>query len=313
MIDLEKLSAKLQNIFNGTDSETINFNNGDYFFKFATAGFHLDSIRDDIKGKNFIPCFLEQVGGENDPVPDLDKFSFVGRITLYYPVRFKPDFYALCDAIQHAFVGKVKTIDGKAYLFTTDIPTYGELQQLDLSEFAKWVENIYQRKLEVMEYYMSMAFNIYLTSADGVIWGNQVEYGMQYKIGNTLYPDNSDSSAFMTLKWAENGSGVTHEPISQQLINTDDYAKNVLNITSRSKSYMAYLDLSTEKSRNFWLPLLNAYNNGQTASITDIKIKKEYKGLNLSFTSDKLVLLDIRENVQYGNPISFVITLGDAL
>lgn len=169
MIILTELAQKLETILNDPS------NPADYLFKVATEGFHIDTIADKNVNKNFIPVFIGSMGGTHNPVPQLKQASQTVSVVLYYPVRFKNDFYEIYDYLAGVFVGtslNYGAVSGVA-ISNMSVPQYGELQNLDFNEFRKWVEDNYQKTIEVMETYMSMQFTLYFTTAGGeFLWGN---------------------------------------------------------------------------------------------------------------------------------------------
>lgn len=305
MITILEISQKLQSILNGTASEIISLTRpSDFQFVVATEGLHLDKINDKKTGKNFIPVFISQGGGEYDAVPNLNKSAFSMPITFYFPVRFKNDFYALNEFLSKALVGKVMnwgTSSGYC-LSTISVATFGEIQGLDLKEFKTWVENLYQEEVDVREYYMSMEFTLYLTTADDVVWGNQVEYKLQITYDGVNYPTTPE-----TLRWDSVGNALSIANMPQQLIG-EDYVHNTRNITSRGRSIKAYMGSSV-----MWQKLLLVFNGGTNNLLTNIKLTKIYHfndGTSQSFTFNNVVI-QLTEDNSLGVPISFTFTMGD--
>ena len=305
MITILEISQKLQSILNGTASEVISLTRpSDFQFVVATEGLHLDKIADRQSGKNLIPVFISQGGGEYDAVPNLNKSAFSLPITFYFPVRFKNDFYALNEFLSKALVGKVMnwgTSSGYC-LSTISVATFGEIQGLDLKEFKTWVENLYQEEVDVREYYMSMEFTLYLTTADDVVWGNQVEYKLQITYDGVNYPATPE-----TLRWDSVGNALSIANMPQQLIG-EDYVHNTRNITSRGRSIKAYMGSSV-----MWQRLLLVFNGGTNNLLTNIKLTKVYHfndGTSQSFTFNNVVI-QLTEDNSLGVPISFTFTMGD--
>lgn len=305
MITILEISQKLQSILNGTASEVISLTRpSDFQFVVATEGLHLDKIADRQSGKNLIPVFISQGGGEYDAVPNLNKSAFSLPITFYFPVRFKNDFYALNEFLSKALVGKVMnwgTSSGYC-LSTISVAAFGEIQGLDLKEFKTWVENLYQEEVDVREYYMSMEFTLYLTTADDVVWGNQVEYKLQITYDGVNYPTTPE-----TLRWDSVGNALSIANMPQQLIG-EDYVHNTRNITSRGRSIKAYMGSSV-----MWQKLLLVFNGGTNNLLTNIKLTKVYHfndGTFQEFTFNNVVI-QLTEDNSLGVPISFTFTMGD--
>ena len=147
-----------------------------------------------------------------------------------------------------------------------------------------------------------MTFSLYLTYSDAAfIYGNDVEFELEFKVGNTTYSES--------LVWTSSGTGGENSPISQQLVDTDSYAKNVINVTNYNKSIVAYV-----KNSSMWLKLLEKYNNSAMNDLTNLKLVKKYKiGPNTYTYTYNQVLLSLNENISLGDLLSFTITFGDKL
>ena len=90
MILLTEIAKKLQDILNGTDSETSSYTRpADFDFHVQNEGYHLDNVYDPNTKKNFIPVFIESLGGQYDAVPNLERCTNSIAVTFYYPVRFR--------------------------------------------------------------------------------------------------------------------------------------------------------------------------------------------------------------------------------
>lgn len=335
MILLNEIAQKLEAILNGTDIETMEFSRPtDFEFAVETSGYHLDHIYDKVTGKNFLPVFITSMGGSYDPVIGVKRNTYNVSVTIYFPVSFKEQMYTLNEYLVNCFVGTQRNygaLSGKC-LSNISVPEYGEIQDLDLNQFQSWVQNVYQKRIDVMQPYMTMTFVLYLVNAgEDFVFGNSVEYRMTINIPrpNFLYtfgsihiryyrneigdvPDMgryswvSDYDNIFTntktitpstkfynaeldeilgegtdyqettpitekLKWTSAGTGVDNSPASQQLINVDKYAKNVVNITNYSKSIAVYI-----QNNEFWKTILNYYNNQDINSINSITLTKVY-------------------------------------
>lgn len=190
MIILSEVATKLNNILNGSDSETSTLTNPtDFLYEVQTEGYHLDHIMGE--DKNFIPVFISSMGGSYNPVAQLKQSNVVIPIVFYFPVRFKEQFFALNDFLVDVFVGKTLnfgTISGKS-ICNISVAQFGELDSMDvLREFETWVANKYQRRLEVMETYLSMTINLYLSNASSeFVYGNDVKISLS--LDETTYID----------------------------------------------------------------------------------------------------------------------------
>lgn len=190
MIILSEVAIKLENILNGTDSETSSITNPtDFLYQVETEGYHLDHIMS--VDRNFIPVFISSMGGTYNPVANLKQSNVVIPITFYFPVRFKESFFALNDFLVNVFVGKsldFGTISGRS-ICNISVAQFGELDSLDvLKEFQTWVANKYQRQIEILEAYLSMQINLYLSNADvDYVYGNDTSISLS--INGTDYED----------------------------------------------------------------------------------------------------------------------------
>lgn len=181
MISILDVANKLQELLDAASD----FNQ--YQFEVKTTGFHINNISDKNTGKNFIPVFVSAMGGQNNPVPDLKQSELNIPITFYFPVRFKEDFFLLNDYLVNVFVGKFLTFGSEEARCNISIPQFGEIVDLDLTEFKKWVDSFYQRKIEVMEPYLSMTINLYLSKS-----GSEFMYGDKIQITSIVFTYNSD-------------------------------------------------------------------------------------------------------------------------
>lgn len=186
MIILSEVAQKLEKILNGVDSETQSISNplsNPYYFVVETEGFHIDHIERKDKEGNFIPVFVSSMGGQFNPVKGLKQGSYSYSIDFYFPVRFKQDFFLLGDFLVEVFVGTILNygeFSGKA-VSNIGVPQFGEIQNLDFKEFAKWVDARYEKPIEVMESYMSMRVSLYLSNAaPGLIYGNDFRTSLSF-------------------------------------------------------------------------------------------------------------------------------------
>jgi len=380
MIYLPEVSETLEKILNGVDHQIAGLSSPTGFeFKVWTAGFHLDNNYDKDTKKNFIPVYVDSDGGGFDPVKDIKRQTIAVNVVMYYPVRFKNDFFAITSYLVDYFVGQqlnYGTLSGKC-LSNIGAIRYGEIQGLDLANFQKWVNENYPRPVEKMEYYMSLQFTLYLTNmAKGFVLGNNIHYGLifsaqrdavnsltvnnvvctrhrtsdllvdgvqYYAFKNTeaqllyytknLYFENFEkyytiSDNVVTLAgsngigsettheeswtysenliWTSSGTGASNSPISQQLIDVDEYAKNTNNITNFNKSIIAYI-----RDNEFWNTLLEYYNEQKMGKIDNLTLSKTYSYGTTKMYLYRQLVLSMNENIALGEPISFTITFGD--
>ena len=165
MINLSEVCSYISDLLNS------NANPVDFLYDVQAVGYHADTVYDKEKGKNLIRVFVSTFGGEFNPVPNLGQATYTIPVTFYFPVRFKENFFALDGYLHHELVGK--SISSFNAVSNLSIATYGEIQDLDFKEFKAWADNLYKKPIEVMEKYMSMTVNLYLTT---------ISY--KYKFGN---------------------------------------------------------------------------------------------------------------------------------
>lgn len=303
MILLTEITKKLQNILNGIDEETSSYTRPvDYDFHVQNEGYHLDNVYDPNTHKNFIPVFIESLGGQYDAVPNLDRCTNSIAVTIYYPVRFRDDFYALNDFFVKCFVAKLLNYGTNTgiCLSNISIATFGEIETKDFGMLKSWIVEKFEKPIEVMEAYMSMTFSLYLTQCGpNFIYGNNVQFELSFKVGSTTYTE--------PLVWTNAGTGGENSPISQQLVDVDSHAKNVINITNYNKSIIAYV-----KNSQMWLKLLEKYNNNQMNALTNLVLTKKYKIGTTTYTyTFNQIILSLNENIPIGDLLSFTITFGD--
>ena len=265
MILLNEVSQKLQNILNGTDTEVSptgtvvqTTNPTDYQFVVYTQGFHLDKVYDEQTGKNFIPVFVSSMGGQYNPVPSLKQATYTIPITLYFPVRFKNDFFAINDFLADAFVGTQLTYgtnSGKA-ISNISVSQYGEIQEMDLDQFREWVEEKYRRSINIHEPWMSLNFTLYLSSAgNDFVWGNNATISLSTTINTTVYTD-SDVAFIQTSIQSQTQS------VSQQAIGTSE-AEGFPFGTSYGSGFSVYV-----KDTSFYQQVVEKWFDGTIQNIS---------------------------------------------
>ena len=188
-MNFEKVAQKIENILNGVDSEVnglelTEINPTDFYYEVNTVGFHLDHIMNTKKGTNFIPVFISSMGGNLNPVPDLKQGNYNVPIVFYFPVRFKEEMFKLYDYLVAVFCGRILNYGDSDNVVrcvsNVSVPSFGEIQGLDLKEFITWVENRYQEQIrDVNQPFFSMQVNLYLSNAaDGFVYGNDVSISL---------------------------------------------------------------------------------------------------------------------------------------
>lgn len=293
--------------------KTLNTIDSDYEFSVATQGFHIDKIANHKSGKNFIPVFVTLASGENEPIPNLSMSSYEINVVIYFPVRFKNDFFLLQDKLNKAYCGQVVelgVLTGKC-VSNISVASYGEIQDLDLNEFKEWVENVYKKEISVNEPFQTMEFSLFFgTVKKGIPFGNNIKYLLSYKY--TKYDPNLKKQVEISmpqveLLWDNVGSETETSTIGQQLF---EYARQGVlpNITTRARSILVYAD-----DNDTIATLFKLYNLGQLDTITELKLTKEidasdrYSG---AYEYDN-VLISFNESVERGSPLSATLTFGD--
>lgn len=212
MLNLEIIRDKLNKLFNGIEVEgnTISPINEHYFFNVASQGYELKHIYDMKSGKNFIPVFISSMGGEINPIPNLKEVDLNIEVLVYFPVRFKNDFYiTFTDFLLETFVGKIISFSGEEALCNISVPQYSEIDTFAVKQFQNFVENIYKRPIEINEQWMSMSFNLYLSTYNklnqegGIVLGNSANISLSFvddegeiRIDNNpIFVDTSFSSS----------------------------------------------------------------------------------------------------------------------
>ena len=190
-MNFKLIAEKITNILNGVDSEIIALglqNPTDFDFNVQTQGFHLDHITNAKKGTNFIPVFISSMGGQRNPVPYLRQGTYTLPIVFYFPVRFKDSLFTLDDFLCDCFCGRrlnYGTDDAPLHCVSNiSVAQFGEIQEIDvIKEFMNWVENTYQKQIEITEPYISMQYTLYLSNADeSIVYGNEVKADLSLDI-----------------------------------------------------------------------------------------------------------------------------------
>ena len=259
MIILTEVAQKLENILNGNDNEVLLTNPTDYEFVVLTQGFHIDKVADTNSHKNFIPVFVSTMGGQFNPVEGLYQANYTIPVAIYFPVRFKDDFFILQDFLANAFVGRnlnYGTLSGKA-ISNISVSQFGEIQGLDFKEFSQWVESNYKRPIEVREMWMSMSFTLYLSNAgSGFVFGNDVVSTLSFTKDNETY---TDSPAFNQANIQSQSQSV-----SQQRVGATE-SESIPFGTTYGSGFSVYV-----KDNDFYRELIASWFDGtiQTLRIT---------------------------------------------
>ena len=289
MIILDEVAKKLQDILNGVDSETsttlTNPLSGTYYFVVNTVGFHIDSLVEKDRNKNFIPVFIDTMGGQFNPVKGIEQGTFSYPIAIYYPVRFKNDFYALGDFLVKAFVGSklnYGTVSGSAISNISGLSS-GEIQNLDFKQFKDWTQTNFKLPIEKMEPYMSMECTLYLTTAKaGLLFGNDV------KLDLTFTKPNSETYTLEDIDWDGGSLQSNTQATSEQEEGTNESTSIPLgNAMSTSFKIYPNFDLlaKNETTKYFYRELLSAWLSGDSQALDiDLTINIGPAELGLTYT-----------------------------
>jgi len=309
MINLEQVCKMLDNTLNGTNEEVseISPTTDAYFFKVFSEGLYLSNVSDRVKGKNFIPVVIGSLGGEYNPVPYLEEDDYSIQITLFYPVRFKNDFYALNEFFRKVFVGKVLTYGTQKALSNISVAQYGELQSLDMKEFREWITRTYKEEtINVIETYMSMQFTLYLNTAyklgqtDGFVLGNQIpltKIKMTYK-GTTFLEDT-------TPVLIERADLANVEPAQQQL-----YGENYSRGFGASASFTRQLPLIIKLNTGY-RTLLDYCENTKDIQNIVVEITESIPFASALTITHKYYISAYSRNTKLGDFLGVNLTLND--
>lgn len=315
MIILSEVAQKLERILNGVDNETSRYSNPtSFYFVVETEGFHIDHIAKESKDGNFIPVFISTLGGQYNPVKGLKQADYTIPIVFYFPVSFKDDFFALTEFLVDVFVGQFLDfgdlgkpqhgISGKARC-NISIPQFGEIQDLDLTQFAKWVGSTYQKTIEVMEPYLAMQFSLFLSAS-----GADFVYGDNIKI--------------KSLSFAYKGTDILtdEEPIiiDRADIGSSETAPQQSFEETHIKGYPANLGFTKQ------LPLIIKNNDGYRSLLYICESTKDIQGLVLNIEEEfpfsgekgpltinhKYYITNYTRRTTYGQLLGVSFTLADS-
>ena len=255
MIILSEVAQKIKNILNGEDSEITASNPTDFYFVVETEGFHLDRIFDKSKHKNFIPVFISSMGGQFNPVQNLGEANYNIPVTFYFPVRFKTEMFLLNEFLADILVGAYLnwgTLSGKA-VSNISVSQFGEIQDLDMKQFSSWVDQVFELPVDVMQPYMSMTFNLYLSSAkSGFVYGNDVTATLSYS-GYTGDPES--------IIFAESTIQSKSQSVSEQQLGTEE-SQGVPFGVGYASGFSAYI-----KDDEFFKTVLQDWCNGEAQTM----------------------------------------------
>lgn len=348
-MNFKLIAEKIANILNGVDSEIISLgyqNPTDFDFNVQTQGFHLDHVANAKKGTNFIPVFISSMGGNRNPVPNLKQGNYTLPIVFYFPVRFKDCLFLLDNFLCDCFCGhrlNYGTDDSPCHCVSNiSVAQFGEIQEIDvLKEFSQWVENTYQKQIEITEPYISMQYTLYLSNADeSIIYGNEVHAYLTldrstctdewvknktYNEGdlcirnNNMYRSNvtQSSSYFRPTSWTilypdneevlfASGSLISSsQAVSEQEIGTSESRSLPL-----STSYATSFTMNIQRDNDFYYVLLKNWIDGNIQKVRAflrIDITSEYTFVRTCFIES------INMPILKGEPLTITLSLAKAV
>ena len=197
MIRLDEIAIKLNEVLNNVDNP-VRIDNARVAFMVATEGFRIDNIANKELGKNLIPVFLAASGGENNPVEGLKQQTKSINIGIWYPLKYKDNFYVLEDYLDDVFVGKLNNLGNNTGSCLTNLGTaeFGEITDGNFTQFEQWITSKYKKTLDVTMAWFSMTLTLYATkTSSGFMFGNEIKYELEmtyYKpfINNVKYNNN---------------------------------------------------------------------------------------------------------------------------
>ena len=172
LIDIVK---DLDNVLNSTENPTP------YYFNVRAVGVHLDRIDNREHHTNEILVFVSKVGGNYNPILGLNENTSTIQVSIYFPVRFKEDMFLLDEYLHQNYVGSTRPYGN--VISNLSVSQLGEIQDLDLTQFSKWASEFYEKPIEVMEPYMTLNLNLYLSEiAEGYIYGNEITASLKTEV-----------------------------------------------------------------------------------------------------------------------------------
>jgi len=281
-MNLEYISNKIEALLNNNNNPLK-----DFYFYVATEGFYLDTVADLSVHKNIIPVFVNQLGGENNPVPGFGQKDFNVSIHIYFPIMFKSVFYELEDYLDELFVGQIvdfAPIGGSpdCALCNINIPKFTTIMDAGLIEFKTWTQSVYGLAVDTANFWMDMEVDLYTSTVkdldkhDGFLYGNNYSCSLSVTLSDGVTTLTENNPKFLSSTNMSNS-----EPAAEQILGTL-YSKGLPASTSYSKEIPLYV-----KNNDFYARLLNEHYS------------KTLQGCKLTFT-DHLILKNA-SSVKYTN------------
>ena len=200
MIYLQEVCSKLSEILNSDDNPT------GFAYQVESVGFHADTTYKE--GRNFIRVFVSSMGGNFNPVYGLGEANYTIPVTFYFPVRFKESMFVLDAYLHSTFVGAglVYGVNSGRAISNLSVATYGEIQDLDFKEFRDWANKLYRLPIEIMEPYMSMTVNLYLTTINAnYLMGNDATAKIKFELNMVEWEEATPQYADLAAKLGYQG------------------------------------------------------------------------------------------------------------
>ena len=302
MIDIQDLQLKLSNMLNGKDQPNA-INISDYVsgfeFKVLTYASYLDSISNFNTLKNFLPVYISDPQGTVEPIPYLQETNSQYTITIFFPLKYKEELNKLNEYFVDSFAGRMLNFSksGNA-LCGLNLPTFGEVQDLEFKQFKDWIGEYYQMNVLQTDKWCSYSFVLYfhqlkgLGEKGGFILGNQFEYTLSFKYGNQTYSEKVDL--------ASAARNYTADPMSEQILG--DLETLSLNKNSiYADSVCVYV-----KDTDFWNTFNDLYELGKLQD-TIFTLTKKYLYNGKSYERE-LILTSCPQNIALGVVMTYTLT-----
>lgn len=302
MIDIQDLQLKLSNMLNGKEQPNA-INISDYVsgfeFKVLTYASYLDNISNFNTLKNFLPVYISDPQGTVEPIPYLQETNSQYTITIFFPLKYKEELNKLNEYFVDSFAGRMLNFSksGNA-LCSLNLPTFGEVQDLEFKQFKDWIGEYYQMNVLQTDKWCSYSFVLYfhqlkgLGEKGGFILGNQFEYTLSFKYGNQTYIEKVDL--------ASAARNYTADPMSEQIL--DDLETLSLNKNSiYADSVCVYV-----KNSDFWNTFNDLYELGKLQNII-FTLTKTYLYNGKSYER-ALILTSCPQNIALGVVMTYTLT-----
>lgn len=293
MIELTELATTLQDILNNANNPINNYN-----FNVQTYGYHLDSIVNKKLNQNSIPVYIANQEGDIVPIPNLGQTNYTYDIFIYFPIALKTDFFKLSSYLSTTFVGKILNYgtNSGSGVSNISVPTFGELQNQQMTEFKTWVNTNFNLSVVATEKWACLNFKLYITQLNsGFLFGNQVLSTLSFTYNGTTYSEN--------LVYFSQARNMTADVSSQQAL-TDYETKALTKNTSYGDSIEVYI-----QDNDFWHKFIELYESGllQNRAFT---FTRSYAFASGSVSYSKNIILSTSINsYELGTPQTITITM----